>query len=309
MITSLFRKSTPVNYALVIVLASAFYILYRIGNATGDDSAYPLVNQIGIFAFVIGSMFVANFIIKKNNLSRDSSYTVLFVLLFILFFPSIFDKPNLILANFFVLLGLRRLISLHSLKSAKEKVFDASLWIFVATLFHFWSILFIGLVFISILFHVSRDYRNWILPFLAFFATAAVFIFLAFAIDKTWIGYLLNGMQTDVSIDYFTNVKENIAISVYASVALFFTASMFMTLSGRPLVLQTSYKKIIASFMIAIVIFVISPNKSNEVLIFTVAPLAFMATSHIELLQERIKQEITLALVIVCSLLLFFYQL
>jgi len=309
MITSLFRKSTPVNYALVILLAAAFYILYRIGNATGDDSADPLVNQIGIFAFVIGSMFVANFIIKKNSLSRDSSYTVLFVLLFLLFFPSIFEKPNLILANFFVLLGLRRLISLHSLKSAKEKVFDASLWIFVATLFHFWCILFIGLVFISILFHISRDYRNWILPFLAFFAIAAVFILLAFAIDKTWIGHFLNGMQTDVSIDYFTNVKENIAISVYASVALFFTASMFMTLSGRPLVLQTSYKKIIASFMIAIVIFVISPNKSNEVLIFTVAPLAFMATSHIELLQERIKQEITLALVIVCSLLLFFYQL
>ncbi len=309
MITSLFRKSTPVNYALVILLTAVCYILYQIADATGVDTTYSLVNQIGIFVFIIGSIFVANFIIKKNNLSRDSSYTILFVLLFLLFFPSIFNEPNLIIANFFVLLGLRRLISLHSLKSAKEKVFDASLWIFVATLFHFWSILFIGLVFISILFHVSRDYRNWILPFLAFFATAAVFILVAFAIDTTWIGHVLNGMRTDVSIDYFTNVKENIAISVYASVSLFFTASMFATLSGRPLVSQTSYKKIIASFMIAIVIFVISPNKSNDVLIFTIAPLAFMATSHIEILHEKIKQEITLALVILCSVSLYFYQL
>ena len=309
MITSLFRKSTPVNYALVVVLTTVFYFLYRIGNVTSDDPTYSLVYQIGILAFVIGTMFVANFIIKKNGLSRDSTYTTLFFLLFLIFFPAIFTKPNLILANFFVLLGLRRLISLHSLKSAKEKVFDASLWIFVATLFHFWSILFLILVFISILFHVSRDYRNWILPFLAFFASASVFLLLSFAVDTTWIGHFLNGMKTDISIDYFTNVKQNIALSVYASVALFFTASMFMTLSARPLVLQTSFKKILASFVIAIMIFVISPDKSNEVLIFTVAPLAFMATSHIELPQDRMKQEITLALLIIISFFLFFYQL
>jgi hypothetical protein len=46
------------------------------------------------------------------------------------------------------LLALRRLISLQSMKASKEKIFDASLWVFIASLFHFWSILFIVLIFI-----------------------------------------------------------------------------------------------------------------------------------------------------------------
>ena len=65
------------------------------------------------------------------------------VILFLLFFPSIWNDFNLLISNFFILLALRRLLSMHSAKAPKEKIFDASLWIFFASFFHFWSILFI----------------------------------------------------------------------------------------------------------------------------------------------------------------------
>lgn len=309
MITSLFRKSTPLNYGLLVISTAVFYFLYFVSQPSEAHSLAFITEKVGLLGLVFGLFFTANFIVKKNGLSKDSAYTVLFYLLFILFFPSIFKNPNVVLSNLFILLALRRLISLHSLKATKEKIFDASLWIFVAALFHFWSILFIILVFISILFHVSRDYRNWLLPFVAFFTILAAFVLFALMFDETLINDLIAKANTNLKIDYFTNNKQNLAISIYASVSLFFVASMLLSLSNRPQILQSSYKKIIASFVIGVLIFVISPNKSNDLLLFTIAPLAFMATSHIEWPQEQIKKEITLALLIVCSFFLFFSQL
>jgi hypothetical protein len=198
---------------------------------------------------------------------------------------------------------------LQSLKASKEKIFDASLWIFLATLFHFWSIIFIVLVFISIIFHVSRDYRNWFLPFIAFFAAVIIFLFYATVFHVNVIEYITRSVTTNFQIDYFTNNYQNAAFSIYATIALFFIVSMFATFSNRPQISHVSFKKIIASFFIGIVIFLISSNKSNDLLLFTFAPLAIMATSHIEIAQLKLKQEIVLFVFIACSLFAFFSQL
>jgi hypothetical protein len=309
MITSVFKKSTPLNYSLVVILMLVFFLIYQFQDVSWMSSGVLLLQKSGLLLVLLASIFIANFITKKNGLSKDSSYTIFFYFLLLLFFPSVLDNVNLILANFFILLALRRLISLQSLKASKEKIFDASLWIFVATLFHFWSILFLVLVFISILFHVSRDYRNWLLPFIAFFTIGIVFLLFAAIWDVNVIEFVNSNVSTNFNIDYFTNNYQNAALSIYVSVALFFVVSMFLTLSNRPQLLHTSFKKIIASFFIGVIIFLISSNKSNDLLVFTFAPIAIMATSHIEIVQQQMKREIVLAVFIVCSLFAFFSQL
>ena len=309
MITSVFKKSTPLNFSLVVFLILVFFLIFQIQDLAWTESVVLIFEKAGLLSILLASVFITNFISKKNGLSKDSSYTILFYLLFLLFFPSILDNTNLILSNFFVLLALRRLISLHSLKASKEKIFDASLWIFIASLFHFWCILYIVLVFISIIFHVSRDYRNWILPFIAFIAVGVIFALSSILFNLSAIEYINRSVETNFEISYFTNNYQNGALSIYATVALFFVVSMFATLSSRPLVLHTSFKKIIASFFIGVLIFLVSSNKSNDLLVFTMAPLAMMATSHIEMTQPKLKQELVLGVLIACSLFAFFSQL
>ena len=84
---------------------------------------------------------------------------------------------------------------------------------------------------------------------------------------------------------------------------------MFVSLSNKPLIVHTSFKKIITSFFIAVAIFLISANKSNDLLVFTISPLAIMATSHIEAKQLKLKQEMVLFVLIASSLFAFFSQL
>lgn len=309
MITSVFRKSTPLNFSLVVILMLVFFLLFQFQDLSWTNSFFSVLQKGGLFLFVVASVFITDFVAKKNGLSKDSTYTIFFYFLFLLFFPSVLNNMNLFISNFFILLALRRLISLQSLKASKEKIFDASLWIFLATLFHFWSIIFIVLVFISIIFHVSRDYKNWILPFIAFFIAVIMFLLFATVINLNVIEYILKSVQINFKIDYFTNNYQNGALSIYATVALFFLVSMFATLSNRPQLLHTSFKKIIASFFIGVIIFLISDNKSNDLLLFTFAPLAILATSHIEMPQLKLKQEMVLFVLITCSLFAFFSQL
>ena len=309
MITSVFKKSTPLNFILVVISMLVFFLIYQFQDLTWTNSVGSIFKKSGFFFISLGSIFIANFIAKKNGLSKDSSYTILFYFLFLLFFPSVLNNLNIIASNFFILLALRRLISLQSLKASKEKIFDASLWIFIAALFHFWSILYLILVFISILFHVSRDYRNWILPFIAFLAVGIISAFFSITFHKNVIEFINANATTSFEMDYFTNNSQNAAFSIYLTIALFFVISMFASLSNKPMLLHTSFKKIIASFFIGIIIFLISSHKSNDLLLFTFAPLAMMATSHIEIKQLQLKQEIVLFVIIVCSLVVFFSQL
>ena len=309
MITSVFKKSTPLNFSLVVFLILFFDFIYQIQDLAWSNSAVLVLKKTGIGLVILASALITNFISKRNEISKDCAYSVLFFLLFLLFFPSLFDDINLVFANFFILLAFRRLISLQSQKASKEKIFDASLWIFVAALFHFWCILYLVLVFISIISHVSGDYRNWLLPFIAFFAIAIIFTVYSLVFNSDAISYITNGIETNFSIDYFTNNYQNAALSIYATVAIFFVISMVMTLSSRPMQLHASFKKIIVAFLIGVLIFVISAHKSNDLLIFTIAPLAMMTTSHIEMPQLKLNQELALGVLILCSLFAFFSQL
>ena len=308
MITSFFRKSTPLNYSTVILGLLFFFFYYQIKHVTGDNSWTNIVSKCVILAALFVSMFITNFIVKKNGLSKDSAYTVLLFFLFLLFFPGILNNTSLLLSNFFILLATRRIISLHSLKASKEKIFDASLWVFIAALFHFWSILFIVLIFIAILFHVARDYRNWFLPIIAFFSIAILFVGSSFYFNTQWINHLISESIIDLRFDYFTNNYQNVAFSIYVTIGLFFLVLLLLSLSNRPLILHPTYKKVISAFVIGIAVLAISPNKSNELLVFTFAPLAMIATAHIETAQAYWKKEVVLWILLAVSFIAFFAQ-
>lgn len=309
MITSVFKKSTPLNYSLVVILILVFFFIFQIKDPSWVSSYFLAFQKVSLLCFILASFFLINFIVKKNGLSKDNGYAIFFYLLFILFFPTIFNNSNVIYANFFILLALRRLISLQSLKASKEKIFDASFWILIASLFQFWCVLFLILVFISIVFHVSRDYRNWILPFIALIAVSIIFLLISLIFHIDVIEFFQKRAVIDFNINYFKNNYENGALSIYVAVALFFVVSMLSTLSNRPQIVHSSYKKVVAYFFIALFVFIVSPEKSNDLLLFSIAPLTIMAASHVEYMQQKLNNEIVFYVLILCSLFTFFSQL
>ncbi len=309
MFTSIFKKSTPINYSLIVLMTLVFYFLYQFQVGLSIPGWMGISEKGGVLVLIFASLFLANFIVKKNALTKDSSYTLYFYLIFMLFFPKIWGDIRLLLANFFLLLAMRRLISLQTLKAPKEKIFDACLWILIASFFQFWTVLFILLVYISIIFHVSRDFRNWLIPFVAVFITGLIFIAYSLYFAPGSVSHYISQETIHYYLDYFQNQYENIAFSMFVVAVLFFFFPAAITMTNKPLNLQASYKKLLFATVLGAIVFAISTPKSNELLVFMFFPLAVMATNMIEYMQSKIQQELILIFALCCGLFGFFSQL
>ncbi|SEP90125.1 DUF6427 family protein [Flavobacterium urocaniciphilum] len=308
MIASLFSKTRPINYAIILVLIVFCFFLYQF-NVNNEAFTLHFLFQKGIvLLLILFSFFLINFISLKNSLTKNDNYSLLLFFVFVLLFPTILDNTNIVLSNVFLLLALRRLISLKTLNSPKEKIFDASFWIFLSAIFHFWSILYIVLVFISIIFHSGKDYKNWILPFVSFLCVWILYIFASLVL---YDNYTVNNAIFNVSFNFFAfdNVFQNMALASFVSLSVLFFSSQTIDYQNKPLNMQSSYKQIYFSFILAVGIYIFSANKSNDLLIYSFAPLSILGANMFEKFEDNIYKEVSLYLLVGLGFFFFFAQL
>lgn len=309
MITTFFSKSSPFNYFLVMALLIMSFSMFHMEKPVALTDSVSIAQNIGLLVLLISSLIITDLITKRNELSKGSTYSILFFFSFLIMIPGVFENANLIISSSLVVLAIKRLISLQTQTFPKEKIFDASAWIFIASLFHFWSILFILVVFVSIILHVSRDYRNWLLPYLALFSISVVFVIFSLIFDSSLLTTFYEGIYVDLNFNYFTSTNQNIALSVFAAFSVLFLISQMMALPSKPIIQQAAFNKLIISCILGIVVYVISPNKGNDILIFTCMPLSIMATSYIEGIRLRWFKEVIALLFVILSITSFLIQL
>jgi hypothetical protein len=309
MITSVFSKTRPINYLIIGISLLLFFFMKTLSTASANTSWLFYVEEAGFFLLIITSTYLTNFIALKNGLTKNNNYALLLFFAFLLFFSSVFQNKNIIISNFFLLLALRRLISLKSLKTTKEKIFDASFWIFIAALFHFWSISYIVLVFIAIILHVSKDYRNWIIPIIALFAVTILFFIANSLLDNSLMSSLLSKTYISFDFYYFDNIYQRLALALFSSISLFAFVSQVFNIPNKALNMQSSHKTIMFSFVLGVGIYVLSANKNNGSLVFCFAPLAIIGTNFIEKIENKLVKEITLYSLVAFGIFFFLMQL
>lgn len=309
MIARIFSKTRPINYLIIGIVSFFLYTLYQFKETNWTNDGWQIVQKIALFFAVFFSYFLLNFLTYKNNLTKSNNYTILLFSIFLFLFPTIFKTPNVIIANLLILLALRRLLSLENLKNTKEKIFDASFWIFVAALFHFWCILFVILVFISILFHASSNYKNWIIPFLALFGVAILSVLADLLLDNNLLSDIYSEINISFNFSYFDNIYQNLALALFSSVALLFFVTQIPEVPNKPLNHQATFKKILFAFLLGVAIYVLSNHKNNSYLIFSLAPLAILGANFIENIKTNWMKETTVYLLVIISITLFIFQL
>ena len=309
MIASVFSKTRPINYLILGIIFLLIYSLYQFKDTSWLNDGWQIAQKIALFFFLFASFFLLNFLTLKNNLTKSNNYAIFLFSIFLILFPTIFKTPNVIIANFLLLLALRRLIAIQNLKNTKEKIFDASFWIFLAALFHFWSISFILLVFISIIFHVSGNYKNWIIPIIALFAVAILSVLVDLVLENDLLLDIYNQINVSFKFSYFENIYQNIALAVFSSVTVLFFSTQIAEVPNKPLNQQATYKKILFAFLLGVVIYILSDHKNNSYLIFSLAPLAILGANFIEKIKTNWMKETTLYLLVFISITLFLLQL
>lgn len=309
MLASIFSKTRPINYIILTLLVSVSYVLSIFSMRDITWTTYEIVKRVGVFVLLISMVYLAQFIVSRNRLVNDNAYVPLIFVSFLLLFPTSLEHSRVVISSFFILLALRRIFSLHSLKQSKEKIFDASLWIFVASLFHFWSVLFLILLFFAITFYGAKDYRNWIIPGIAFFV---VMMFLAVYLalsGQNYFDWLAEKSRISFDFMYFENVYQNVALAIFASIAVLYFITQLFAIPSKPYNMQSTYKKMILSVLIGIAIFVLSADKNNGVLLFTFFPLAILGANYIETIPQNWRVEANVFSVLLIGVVSFVVQL
>jgi len=305
MISSIFGKTKPINYIIVLAFSFLFYWLVHFILYERIYSLEQILGQVLVLAVLLFSFFIVNFIVKRNKMTGTNSYTILFFAVLLVIFPEVLTDNNAVLANFLLLLATRRLISMRSLKNMKLKIFDTSLWIMFASVFYDWMLLYMLMVFIAIYIYEPKSFNNWLVPFTAGFVL--FMISYSFLILTNNQEFLIDHYQFSIALntDYYLNWGSSSKLIVYT--LLFFILSIFAFLklgkTGVGKIVTT--RLIVFSFMIGLVLNVLLSTKDLHPILLTFFPAAVLMTNYVESIKRENMREIILMFSIVIPFIVF----
>ncbi|GAK92480.1 hypothetical protein JCM19298_2968 [Nonlabens ulvanivorans] len=176
MLSTFFSTSRLVHYLMLSIIVVAMVLFAILWD--------PQMHWWELISILVlsGSLALVEFIVSKNDLTPSSSYALWCATILLLTYLAFKVPLHIIIALFFILLAIRRLLSLKTGHSIIKKIFDATFWISIATIFYHWSALLYLLVFVSIFLYVRNDFRHWATPFIGL---GCVWVLL-FTYDYVW---------------------------------------------------------------------------------------------------------------------------
>ena len=288
MISSFFSKVKPIHFVLVTLLLLIAFIIAKVHNINETVSILLFLKQLLLFGVCVFSIFIFDFLSEKNDLTKSTSYKILFFSLFMVLMPQTFLDSKLLVANLFILLALRRIISIRTMNEIKKKVFDATFWISMATLLTFWASLFYILIFAALLLFAVTDVKNWIIPFVGILTVSIICICILLLTNTDVIGYFSN-INTDISFDFSMLNTAQIIVSSTVILSYFAWAVVFyiINIKSKTKSYKPSYLLVLIAALIAITIVIISPHKSGAEFIFLIAPLSVIMANYLEIISEK----------------------
>lgn len=306
MLTSFFSKSKPLNLTVIILLMCVFYIGANITDWDNGFHWLEFFEKLGVLLLLVLSLLVLNFIAKKNELTKRSAYKTLLFAIFSISFFSLLQNESVIISNLCVLFGLRRIISLKSHIQVQKKIFDATFWISIATLYHFWSALFFILVFFAIL-NFASNFRNWLIPFVAFLAVASLtFCFHLLVYDQI---YFFSEWFQPSNFDFskYGNLKMLIPLSIILALLLWSLLQYFSAIQKASITKRPVLSMILISLILAAAVAVFSPYKNGSELIFFFVPLSIVASNYFDNKGDRVFKEVMLITLLLMPIFVAFF--
>ena len=282
MLTTFFGKSKPINFIIVSIFIICWIFIKLTIGFENLNQPQGLINNSFIALGYLFLLFLINFIVKKNRLTGTNTYSILFFSCFLIMIPPPFIESDILLSNIFLVLALRRIWSLASEKNLEKKILDASIWISIATLFYFWSLLLFVVLIFSILQIGQKNIKLLCIPFIGVFA---VFI-LTTAYNVIANDSLLWFMETKVMIgdDFATYQKFPLLIII----AFFFILMIWGLVKKVFIVSKGSLKEklnfkilfiVTLTFLFMVLLY---PVKNGMEWLFIITPLAIIATNLLE---------------------------
>ncbi|TCK67787.1 hypothetical protein DFQ05_1568 [Winogradskyella wandonensis] len=301
MITSIFSKSKPVNLIIgcaLIIIAFVYHIFFQKDLENLSMAVHGLILFIGLFY-----MFITDFIVSKNNLTKRHSFAIMMLGLLFLAIPEAFSDVNLLVANLLVLFAMRRLLSLHSKKGLIKKFFDAALWIGLATLFYSWAILYVVVLIVALAYYWQSEVK-YIMVSVFGILTVAILLILYNVLCKDQF-LLLSNFSMAISFDFsvYNSLSNILKLTIVASVYFWSLVYYLKGISEKNKKMKPSHVLIVIASIVAVIIAVIAPLKNGNEFVFILVPFAIIVANYLETIEEKWFKEVFVALLLLVPIL------
>ena len=230
---------------------------------------------------------------------------ILFYTLLIVLFPEVLIDPNAILCSFFLLLSIRRILSFRSLKNIKSKIFDATFWILIASLFYDWAILYLVVVMVAIYFYEPKNIKNWLVPFAAIIAMALIMLAVLalsnnmdFIRDHYFFDFHFNSV-------YFYDWSNSSLLFFYISIVLLCGFLAFLKLGSVGVGKIVTMRLIVLFFFIGLLVKVLKSAPDTHPIIITFFPAVVFITTYVQSIKKDSVREIVLMASVIVPFIVF----
>ncbi len=307
MISSIFGKTKPVNYLLLLGFLFLFYWLIHLVRYNMSYSPEQYVFELLMMGVLFFSVFLVNFVVKRNQITGSNSFAMLYFVLLLVLFPEVLLDENAILCSLFLLLASRRLISLRSLKNIKLKIFDATIWTAVASLFYDWALLYLILVFVAIYFYEPKNLKNWLVPLTGLVTMLLITSSLLIIVGLP--GYLEQHYKFSLSLDrdYTVFLSYSTKLVLYAVLIIITGFLAFLKMGKLGLGRIITVRLIAIAMTIGLVVTFLKTNDGVYPVLLTFFPAATLVTKYVEVIKRtKVREIVLIASILVPFLLLFF---
>ncbi len=304
MIASIFNKSRPINFVIVFFVMLVAFTKANLPLFKEAISMTTLIEQTTLFFLSCFLILTFNFITKKNSLTKNNHYQILLFGLFFLMLPQTIMGKDFLFANFFVFLGLRKILSLRTEIQTKKKLFDAAFWIGIAALFYIWALLFVVLIFGTLILYSDKRLKNWLIPFVGLATVFVISSSVSIILYDDFLKYFKISLAVSHTYDIYNTPQFLIAITMLLSFGLWASIFYYKIVNKKRKALRPSFKVIFMMVVIAFVITVLAPQKSGSEFLFLFAPLSVIIANYIETIKDKWFKESFLAILIVVPFIL-----
>lgn len=305
MISSIFEKTKPINFIIVLVFLFLFYwsVQFYLLDYTFTD--IEIVPSIVVLTILLFSVFVLDFVVKRNKLTGTNSFAILFFTMLFVVFPETLGDSNAVFTSFFLLLAMRRLLSIKSLKNIKLKIFDSGLWICISSIFYEWSILYLLLVFAAIYIYDPKNIRNWLVLLSVAFCFFMILYGVLVLLDEA--SFMKNHYDFAINYDAIFPIKwwSSLKLSLYALLNMVLAFSTFIHLGKAGMGKVIIMRLIALSFLIGLVVNFLVTSENTSAIMITFFPSVIFIVNYLESIKKSKFLEVLLIASILVPILVF----
>ncbi|QLE01082.1 hypothetical protein HX109_05695 [Galbibacter sp. BG1] len=306
MISSIFDRTNPINFIILAVFLSLFLVGGFFLYLDAPVNLQVFFKLFQSFALIIISLFLVDFVNRKNFLTKSNSFTIFFFVLIFCLFPKIFNEINLLVANVFILLSFRRLVSIRSNRDVEIKIFDASLWVFVATFFYSWSVFFIFLVYAGIFLYKKNDYRNLLIPFVALFTVLSIGFTSYYLINDLNQFYAYLQLLPKFELEKYEDLRYIVPLVFLCVMGIWSVVAFFLRKQSKSFITRVPGILIILMLGIAILVAIISESANTSEVIFSIFPLSVIIAKYVESIDKLwLKEAFVCSFIVMPFVILF----